>query len=138
MRTGYGKGNGKGKGRERGILYYLTAAEPMVVHLAGIAFDVVVLGTAFDDLELFAGDDDVGGVGAAGPLLAVGAVAEGRGHGFAAEFVLDGGAHAGTFDHFGQTGRGGLVDCVGMCLLVGFFEKMDFQEESDEMTGEDL
>ena len=78
----------------------------MVVHLAGVALDVVVLGAALDDLELLAGDDDVGGVGAAGPLLAVGAVAEGRGHGVAAEFVLDGRAHAGSFDHFWVGGDG--------------------------------
>ena len=78
----------------------------MVVHLAGIAFDVVVLGAAFGEMEDLARDHDVGGVGAPGPFLAVGAVAEGGGHGFAGEFILDGGAHAGAFGHFGGNGSG--------------------------------
>ena len=84
----------------------ITAAEPMVVHFAGVAFDVVVFGAAFDDFETCAWDDDVGGVGAAGPFLAVGAVAEGRHHGFARVFVLDGGAHTGAFSHVEGIDRG--------------------------------
>lgn len=74
----------------------------MVVDLARVAFDLVALGRAFDDFEVLARDHDVGGVGAAGPFLAVGAVAEGRDHGFAGVFVLDCGAHAGAFCHFGR------------------------------------
>lgn len=58
-------------------------AEPVLVDLAGRAFCVVVFGAAFGDLEGVARDDDVGGVGCACPLLAVGAVAEGRGGGLA-------------------------------------------------------
>lgn len=74
----------------------------MVVHLARVALDAVVFGTALGHVEVLARDDDVGGEGAAGPLLAVGAVAEGRDHGLAAVFVRDGGAHAGAFGHGGQ------------------------------------
>ncbi len=74
----------------------------MIVHLSGVAFDVVVFGSAFDDFEVFARDHDVGGVGAAGPFLAVGAVAQGRDHGVAGVFVFDGGTHAGAFGHFGR------------------------------------
>lgn len=81
-----------------------TAAEHMVVHLAGIAFDVVMFRGSFDDVEVFAWDDDVGGVGATGPFLAIGAVAEGCGHGFAGILVLDGRAHAGAFCHCGDEG----------------------------------
>lgn len=73
----------------------------MIVHLAGIAFDVIMFGTAFDDLETFARDYDIGGVGATGPFLAIGAVTQGCHHGFAGVFVLDGGAHAGTLCHLG-------------------------------------
>lgn len=83
-----------------------TAAEPVVVHLARIALDVVVLRAAFGDVEGFARDHDVGGVGATGPLLAVGAVAEGGGHGFAGELILDSRAHAGAFGHFGGIDKG--------------------------------
>ena len=78
----------------------------MVIDLAGIAFDLVAFGAAFDDFEVFARDDDVGGVGATGPFLAVGAVAEGCHHGFAGVFVLNGGAHAGAFCHCGRSDRG--------------------------------
>ena len=69
----------------------------MIVHLAGVAFDVVMFRRSLDDLEILTRDHDVGGVGAAGPFLAVGAVAEGGDRGFAGEFVLDGGAEAGAF-----------------------------------------
>ena len=75
----------------------------MIVHLARIAFDVVMFRRSLDDLEIRTRDHDVGGVGAAGPFLAVGAVAEGSDHRFAGEFVLDGGAQAGTFRHCGRT-----------------------------------
>lgn len=80
-----------------------TTAEPVIVHLARIAFDVVILRRSLDDLEVLARDHDVGGVGAAGPFLAVGAVAEGGDHGFAGEFVLNGGAQTGTFRHCERT-----------------------------------
>lgn len=49
-----------------------TAAKPMIIHFPAVAFDIVVFRTAFCDFEVFAWDDDIGGVGAAGPLLAVG------------------------------------------------------------------
>ena len=81
-----GKGR-EGKGKEGGIL---TTAEPVVVHFARIAFDVVVLGGAFGDFENLARDHDVGSVSATGPFLAVGAVAEAGDHGFAGVFVLHG------------------------------------------------
>ncbi len=44
----------------------------MIVPFAGVAFDVIALGTAFSDVELFAGHDQIGGIGAAGPFLATG------------------------------------------------------------------
>ena len=91
------EGKGKEKGRAR------TTAEPMVVHLAGVALDGEVLGGALEQAEGLGRDHDVGGVGAAGPFLAVGAVAEGRGGGFARELVLDGRAHAGAFGHGGRS-----------------------------------
>ena len=47
----------------------------MVIHFPAVAFDVVVFWRAFGDAEVFARDDYVRGVGAAGPFLAVGAVA---------------------------------------------------------------
>ena len=47
----------------------------MIIHFSTVAFDVVVFGGAFCDFEIGAGDDDVGGAGAAGPFLAVEAVA---------------------------------------------------------------
>ena len=49
----------------------------MFVDLARVALGIVVLRRALCNLEASAGDDDVGGVGGAGPFLAVGAVAEG-------------------------------------------------------------
>ena len=91
----------KGKKGKQGEREH-TTAEPMVIHLAGIALDVIMLRGALGDLEGVAGDDNVGGVGAAGPFLAVGAVAEGRDGGLARVFILDGGAHAGAFGHGGQ------------------------------------
>ncbi len=47
----------------------------MIVHLPAIAFDVVILRFSFCDLEVCSRDDDVGCAGAAGPFLAVEAVA---------------------------------------------------------------
>lgn len=79
----------EGRKWTRGVSLY-TTTEPMIVHLSRIAFDAVVFRTAFDDFERVPGDDDVGGVGAAGPFLAVGAVAEGRDHGLTGIFILDG------------------------------------------------
>lgn len=78
----------------------------MIVHVARITFDFAVLRTAFDDLEIFAQDTDVGAVSATGPFLAVGAVAQGREHGLAGILVLDGGTQAGTFCHFWRTDGG--------------------------------
>ena len=75
----------------------------MIVHLARIAFDIVMLRRSLDDFEILARDHDVGGIGPAGPLLAVGAVAEGGDHGFDGILVLDGGAQAGTFRHGERT-----------------------------------
>ena len=80
-----------------------TTAEPVIVHLARIAFHVVILGRSLDDFEILAGDHDIGGVSAAGPFLAVGAVAESGDHGFTGVFVLDGGAQAGAFGHGERT-----------------------------------
>lgn len=47
----------------------------MIVHLSAITLDVIMFGTALADFKVLARDDDVGGVGATGPFLAVGAVA---------------------------------------------------------------
>ena len=80
-----------------------TTAEPVIVHLARIAFDIVILRRSLDDFEILARNHDIGGVGAAGPFLAVGAVAEGGDHGFAGVFVLDGGAQTGAFGHGERT-----------------------------------
>ena len=80
-----------------------TTAEPVIVHLARIAFDIVMLRRSLDDFEILARDHDVGGIGPAGPFLAVGAVAEGGDHGFDGILVLDGGAQAGTFRHGERT-----------------------------------
>ena len=63
-----------------------------------------MLRRAFGDFEGFRRDDKVGGVSAAGPLLAVGAVAESCDAGLAGVFILNGGAHAGTFGHDGRFG----------------------------------
>lgn len=49
----------------------------MLVDLPRGTDGIVVLRLTLCDVEAFAGDDDVGGIGCAGPLLAVGAVAEG-------------------------------------------------------------
>lgn len=58
-----------------------VAAEPVLVDLARCAGRVVGLQhiLALGDTEIAARHDDVGGVGGAGPLLAVDAVAEGCG-----------------------------------------------------------
>ena len=48
----------------------------MLVDLAGVALGVPGLGRAGGDFEGGTGDDDVGRVSRAGPLLAVSAVAE--------------------------------------------------------------
>jgi len=48
----------------------------MLVDFPRSTSGIVVLGLALCDVEAFAWDDDVGGVGCAGPFLAVGAVAE--------------------------------------------------------------
>jgi hypothetical protein len=53
-----------------------VGAEPMLVDLSRSTGGIVVFGFALGDVEAFAGDDYVGGVGSAGPFLAVGAVAE--------------------------------------------------------------
>ena len=80
-----------------------TTAEPVIVHLARIAFDIVILRRSLDDFEILARDHDIGGVGAAGPFLAIGAMAEGGDHGLTRVFVLDGGAQAGAFGHGERT-----------------------------------
>ena len=49
----------------------------MLVDFSRSTDGIVVFGLALCDVEAFAGDDDVGSVGCAGPFLAVGAVAEG-------------------------------------------------------------
>lgn len=49
----------------------------MLVDLARGTHGIVVFGLALCDVETFAGDNDVGGVGCASPFLAVCAVAEG-------------------------------------------------------------
>ena len=49
----------------------------MLVDFSRSTDGIVVFRLALCDIEAFAGDDDVGGVGCAGPFLAVGAVAEG-------------------------------------------------------------
>ena len=85
------------------MFFERTTAEPVIVHLARVAFDVVMLRRSLDDFEILARDHDVGGVGATRPFLAVGAVAEGGDHGFAGVLVLDGGAHAGAFRHGERT-----------------------------------
>lgn len=72
----------------------------MIIHFPAIAFDVEVFGSAFGDFKIFAWDDDVGGVAAAGPFLAVEAMAEGGDCRFAGVFVGDFAAHAGAFCHF--------------------------------------
>ena len=79
---------GENKKKGRGARH--ATAEIVIVHLARIALDVVVFGRAFEDFEIVAGDHYVGGVGATGPFLAVGAVAEGCQHGLGREFVLNG------------------------------------------------
>lgn len=57
------------------------SAEEVLVAFAGGAFDVPGLGGAGGDFEVFAGNDRVGCVCCACPLLAVSAVAEGCGRG---------------------------------------------------------
>lgn len=71
----------------------------MIVHLPTITFDIVVFRTPPRDFEFLARHDYVGGVGASGPFLAVGAVAECGDHGGAAVGVVDGAAEAGSCCH---------------------------------------
>ena len=47
----------------------------MIIHLSAITLDIKILRFSGSDFEVFAGDNDVGGAGAAGPFLAVEAVA---------------------------------------------------------------
>lgn len=54
-----------------------VGTEPVFVDLARVTFGIVVFGRALCDFEASARDDDVGGVGGAGPFLAIGAVTEG-------------------------------------------------------------
>lgn len=42
---------------ENGTVGRRTGAEPMVVHLAGLALDIVILRAARDYFDIFAGDD---------------------------------------------------------------------------------
>ena len=42
---------------KNGIVGRRTGAEPMIVHLAGIALDIVILRAARDYFDIFAGDD---------------------------------------------------------------------------------
>ena len=79
-----------------------TTAEPMVIHLAGVAFDVIMLGRSLGDFEVCAWDHNVGGIGATRPFLTVGAVAQGCEFGLSGEFILDSGTHAGAFGHCGR------------------------------------
>ena len=72
-----GKRSGQGKVEWKGG--NLTTTKPMIVHLPAITFDVVIFWFALRDLEGFARDDYVGGARAAGPFLAVEAVASVRG-----------------------------------------------------------
>ena len=73
---GFEGGLGKEEGREK-----RTTAEPMIIHLATVSFDVIILRFPFCDLEVFSRYDDVGGAGAAGPFLTVEAVAAAEGGG---------------------------------------------------------
>ena len=56
-----------------------TTTKPMIIHLAAIPFDIIILRFPFCDFEIFSRYDDVGGARAAGPFLAVEAVAAGKG-----------------------------------------------------------
>ena len=47
----------------------------MIIHLAAIPFDIIILRFPFCDFEIFSWYDDIGGARAAGPFLAVEAVA---------------------------------------------------------------
>lgn len=49
----------------------------MLVDFPGGTSGIVVFGLALRDVEAFAWDNDIGGVGCTSPFLAVGAVAEG-------------------------------------------------------------
>lgn len=68
-----------------------VAAEPVFVDLARVALGVVGFGGALGHFEGLARHDYVGGVGCAGPFLAVGAVAEGGGFGLAYGGLVQGG-----------------------------------------------
>ena len=69
----------------------------MIIHFAGIAFDIVVFWRALSDFEIGAGNNDIGGVGTAGPFLAIGAVAESGGLWGASVGVGDSTAEAAAF-----------------------------------------
>jgi hypothetical protein len=99
----------------------------MLVDFSGSTDGIVVFGFALGDVEAFAGDDYIGGVGCAGPLLAVGAMAEGCYFWFAlgrwgseggcgrggemvyGVFVVDFATHATAFCHY----ECGLADVMG-------------------------
>ena len=78
----------------------------MIVHLAAVAFDVVMFRRALGDLEILAWDHDVGRVGAAAPFLAVDAVTKSRHLRFAYKVVGNGTAEAGALSHFA------ILECV--------------------------
>lgn len=114
-----------------------TPTKPMLIHLPRIPLDLETLRTPLDDFKRLPRHDDVGRVGAAGPFLTVGAVAEGRDGGVARVGVFDCGAEAGAFCHFffwfgvwgfcgegGREGGGGLFageGGVGVSGWVGEF-----------------
>lgn len=72
----------------------------MIVQLPRIPLEREMFRCPLGDFEPRARDHDVGGVGAGAPFLAVGAVAQGCGHGVAGVGVGDGAAHAGAGGHF--------------------------------------
>lgn len=61
-------------GIEGGIEGVIVGGGNALIDLPGVSNGVVGLGGAGDDFEVRTRDDHVGGVGAAGPFLAVGAV----------------------------------------------------------------
>lgn len=71
----------------------------MIILLPGVPLHDVILRLALADFEVRARDDDVGGVGAAAPFLAVEAVAQGCYLGGAGVGVVDCAAEAGAGWH---------------------------------------